>query len=354
MDGQGQMAKMGWSRFVAMIAVSSTVMFFLMYQLVYSPDHALFSLNRLLASLVMGCVMTVIMLGFMWSMYEGRVLKLVVLAGAILAGAGLLAGPLKITATPGQIRSAGADLANSLHDILGDAQARSGVTYLLTSLRTQDPSKMKTLTDNLIADCAIGRRALLIRRSARFSATRVASLIAHEVETHVMVAENGRRQPFAIFERGLAHALETQEGLAVVQQERVLPPQHEKRGWPALGVLAVSYALSHSFAETRAYIRRLGFSDQRALRTCEKVKRGLARTVEPGGFTRELVYLRGALAVRAFIAGGGDLRRLYVGRVSLEELPICAHVKELLPPLSLPLWLRERGEKEVENMKNEE
>jgi len=210
------------------------------------------------------------------------------------------------------------------------------------------------LTDNLIADCAIGRRALLIRRSARFSATRVASLIAHEVETHVMVAENGRRQPFAIFERGLAHALETQEGLAVVQQERVLPPQHEKRGWPALGVLAVSYALSHSFAETRAYIRRLGFSDQRALRTCEKVKRGLARTVEPGGFTRELVYLRGALAVRAFIAGGGDLRRLYVGRVSLEELPICAHVKELLPPLSLPLWLRERGEKEVENMKNEE
>ena len=91
MDGQGQMAKMGWSRFVAMIAVSSTVMFFLMYQLVYSPDHALFSLNRLLASLVMGCVMTVIMLGFMWSMYEGRVLKLVVLAGAILAGAGLLA-----------------------------------------------------------------------------------------------------------------------------------------------------------------------------------------------------------------------------------------------------------------------
>ena len=33
---------------------STVVMFFLMYQLVYSLDHALFSLNRLMASLIMG------------------------------------------------------------------------------------------------------------------------------------------------------------------------------------------------------------------------------------------------------------------------------------------------------------
>ena len=66
-------------------------MFFLMYQLVYEPDHATFSLNRLLASLIMGAVMTAIMLGFMWKMYEGQGTKVAVLVIAITAAAGLLA-----------------------------------------------------------------------------------------------------------------------------------------------------------------------------------------------------------------------------------------------------------------------
>lgn len=82
--------KMSWGRFVAMIATSTVVMFFLMYQLVYSLDHALFSLNRLMASLIMGCVMAVIMLGFMWSMYEGRRAKVAVVAAAAVLGALLL------------------------------------------------------------------------------------------------------------------------------------------------------------------------------------------------------------------------------------------------------------------------
>ena len=63
--------KMGWGRFAAMILTSTVLMFFLMYQLVYSADHAMFSLNRLMSALIMGSLMTAIMLGFMWKMYEG-------------------------------------------------------------------------------------------------------------------------------------------------------------------------------------------------------------------------------------------------------------------------------------------
>lgn len=81
---------MSWRRFAAMIAVSAFVMFFLMYQLVYSLDHATFSLNRAIASLVMGCVMAVVMLAFMWSMYKGETTKVVVLVIAAIAGVGLL------------------------------------------------------------------------------------------------------------------------------------------------------------------------------------------------------------------------------------------------------------------------
>lgn len=60
----------GLGRFAAIIVVSTVIMFFLMYQLVYSWDHALFSLTRLVSSLVMGCVMTAVMLAFMWKMYH--------------------------------------------------------------------------------------------------------------------------------------------------------------------------------------------------------------------------------------------------------------------------------------------
>ncbi len=90
MTEEDKMMKDSWSRFAGMIATSTVIMFFLMYQLIYTLDHALFSMNRLIASLVMGCVMTLIMLGFMWSMYRGQPTKIAVLAGAALLGVTLL------------------------------------------------------------------------------------------------------------------------------------------------------------------------------------------------------------------------------------------------------------------------
>jgi uncharacterized membrane protein len=66
---QHEQVGMSWGRFAAMIGTSVAIMFVLMYQLIYTVDHPTFSVIRLIASLVMGCVMTIVMLGFMWSMY---------------------------------------------------------------------------------------------------------------------------------------------------------------------------------------------------------------------------------------------------------------------------------------------
>lgn len=77
---------MSWGRFAAMIATSTVIMFFLMYQMVYVFDHATFSMNRFIGALVMGCVMTVVMLSFMWSMYGGLGTKVGVLVAAALLG----------------------------------------------------------------------------------------------------------------------------------------------------------------------------------------------------------------------------------------------------------------------------
>ena len=85
-----QMMSMSWGKFGGMIAASVAAMFVLMYQLIYSWDHATFSMNRLVASFVMGTVMTLIMLGFMWKMYKGMAAKVAVAAGALVLGVILL------------------------------------------------------------------------------------------------------------------------------------------------------------------------------------------------------------------------------------------------------------------------
>ena len=72
--------QMGYGRFMAMIATSTVVMFGLMYLNTYSLDHVFFSETRFWMAFVMGAVMAVIMLGFMWSMY-GNVSKNLIIIG---------------------------------------------------------------------------------------------------------------------------------------------------------------------------------------------------------------------------------------------------------------------------------
>lgn len=88
--GSDKQMSMSWGKFAAMIGASVVAMFFLMYQLVYSWDHATFSLTRLVSSFVMGTVMTLLMLGFMWKMYSGMATKVAVAVGALILGIILL------------------------------------------------------------------------------------------------------------------------------------------------------------------------------------------------------------------------------------------------------------------------
>jgi alpha-L-glutamate ligase-like protein/uncharacterized protein (TIGR02421 family) len=198
------------------------------------------------------------------------------------------------------------------------------------------------LCPSLVADCAIGRNVLLLRQGAEFSEERVRSLIAHEIETHILTTVNGEKQPYDLLRVGCAGYLETQEGLAIVNQNRLLPADHEKRAWPALGVVALHYAFTHSFAETRSFIRHLGFDDRRALRTCFKVKRGLRHTSDAGAFTRELLYFRGMKLVQEFLAKGGEMRKLYVGKIHVPDIELVEKVEGLVPPAILPWFLQER------------
>jgi uncharacterized protein (DUF305 family) len=66
-----------------MIAVSTFLMYGLMYLNTYAFEHVRFSQTRVWMALIMGAAMAAIMLGFMWRMYENKAINFAILVGAI-------------------------------------------------------------------------------------------------------------------------------------------------------------------------------------------------------------------------------------------------------------------------------
>ncbi|MDQ6692799.1 MAG: DUF305 domain-containing protein [Chloroflexota bacterium] len=73
-----------YGRFGAMVAVSTVIMFGLMYLNTYQIDHVFFSETRAYMALLMGATMAVIMLGFMLNMFTNRRANIGILAGSIV------------------------------------------------------------------------------------------------------------------------------------------------------------------------------------------------------------------------------------------------------------------------------
>lgn len=78
---------MSYGRFAVMIAASTLIMFGLMYLNTFALDHVWYSQTRTWMALLMGAVMAVVMLGFMWGMYRNRTANIAIL----LAGTAVFA-----------------------------------------------------------------------------------------------------------------------------------------------------------------------------------------------------------------------------------------------------------------------
>ena len=76
---------MKYSRFFAMIATSTVVMYGLMYFNTYAIDHVFYSQTRMWMALYMGAVMAVVMLAFMLGMYSNKTANIAIFAGAAIA-----------------------------------------------------------------------------------------------------------------------------------------------------------------------------------------------------------------------------------------------------------------------------
>jgi hypothetical protein len=76
--------KKPYSRFFLMLAVSLVAMYAVMYLNVYEWDQVYFSLTRLYMALLMLVPMTLIMMGFMWSMYPDKRRNALIMSSSVV------------------------------------------------------------------------------------------------------------------------------------------------------------------------------------------------------------------------------------------------------------------------------
>lgn len=110
-------------RFWAMVLVSTALGFAAMYLNTYELDHVFFSWTRVFMAMIMGGVMTVVMMSFMWGMYPNKRANWGVLAvAAALFVSGLVL--VRTQATVGDVAYMRAMIPHHSIAILTSSRAR--------------------------------------------------------------------------------------------------------------------------------------------------------------------------------------------------------------------------------------
>ena len=191
-----------------------------------------------------------------------------------------------------------------------------------------------------VAGVMVSNSTLLVSAATSIAPERVPALLQHEVGTHLLTQINGSFQPIEMMAAGLAGYEATQEGLAVLAEFIVGGLSRFRVRQLAARVLAVDRMVAGgSFAAVHKALVRRGFSPNSAFTTTMRVFRS-------GGLTKDAIYLRGFLDVVKHLRDRRDLDLLWMGKLSIAELPVIENLLErgvLHPPRLRPRYLEFPG-----------
>ncbi|PKL36841.1 hypothetical protein CVV38_03020 [Candidatus Peregrinibacteria bacterium HGW-Peregrinibacteria-1] len=197
------------------------------------------------------------------------------------------------------------------------------------------------IKENMVARCLANKNNILfIRRGSKFSEESIKNLIIHEIETHILTSENGKFQPYEILNRGTADYLTTQEGLAMYnveqQSNQIFNENYNAHGL----VMAIYESMKHPFVTAYNNLRALGIPRLTAYKIVLKAKRGYCDTSKPGAFTKDYIYYKGYHEIKEFVAQGGEIKDLYIGKLNHHDLDLINQISNIRTPNILPHWLK--------------
>ena len=77
-----------YARFGLMFLTSTVIMYFMMFVNVNEYDHVQISQTRIYMAVMMGVIMAIIMMGFMWKMYDNKKLNTAILVLSVVLAIG--------------------------------------------------------------------------------------------------------------------------------------------------------------------------------------------------------------------------------------------------------------------------
>lgn len=194
------------------------------------------------------------------------------------------------------------------------------------------------ISDSIAAGVMVVQNRVLISQTIQAPQNQIEALLHHEVGTHVLTYCNGRSQSFHQMYAGLAGYEELQEGLAVLAEYLGGGLTVKRLRTLACRVLAAQRMVSGAgFVETFSYLRdACGLSERSAFTTTVRVFRG-------GGFTKDIIYLRGLRELFEYLRGGHNVEPLYVGKIALQHVPAIQELRRrsvIQAPAILPRFLK--------------
>jgi uncharacterized protein (TIGR02421 family) len=174
-----------------------------------------------------------------------------------------------------------------------------------------------------VAGLQVSRGNLLIDERISLDPERVEALVQHEVGTHIVTYFNGAAQPLRQLAAGLAEYDEFQEGLGILAEYLVdgLTPTR-MRVLAARVVAARAVEGGAEFVETfRLLVDDYGFTAGSAFDIATRAHEG-------GGHTRDVIYLRGFIGLQKYLAEGGELEPLYIGKIARKHVPVILELRD--------------------------
>lgn len=190
--------------------------------------------------------------------------------------------------------------------------------------REQDPaftSKVHIRDDvNILM---VSRGELYIPSDYKMNATETQALIQHEVGTHILTYYNGMQQPLKQLSIGLTDYDTLQEGLAVMS-EYFVGGLTANRLRTLAGRVVAATARMHGkdFKEIFKLLHEEHqFSAHRAFNITSRIMQG-------GGFTKDIIYLKGLVELKKHLEEGCELEPLFIGKFAMEHMPIITELRE--------------------------
>jgi hypothetical protein len=161
------------------------------------------------------------------------------------------------------------------------------------------------------------RKELSIREGYNFKMSEIERLKVHEIFTHIQRFENGSKQPYALYRHGFPDYLETEEGLAIYNEEKNNVLQISDLKKYALRVLGCIWADEGSLFDVYTNLRKYT-TENDSWEIAMRVKRGLTDTAVKGGFYKDQLYFKGYHKVKKL--SPETIEKLWIGKVGIEHI----------------------------------